>query len=183
MVSFKTVAVGLLGRIGTFRAYLLKTDKRDCKLVRIPVSVEVGPCAPISCMRFPFFEVQALRNNVCVKSEGLHPDAPWWAILFLSHVITASFSKDRPQLIQPGVSIILKNDEIRLSIQSNPSLSPFTTVSSETDVNNWLFRDSCVGAARKVSPNWSLKTMTCHSSHCFSIVWGSGKRTIGDFSS
>ena len=92
---------------------------------------------------------------MCVKSEGLHPDVPWWAILFLSHVITASFSKDRPQLIQPGVSIILKNDEMRLSIQSNPSLSP----------------------------NWSLKTMTCHSSHCFSIVWGSGKRTIGDFSS
>ena len=27
-----------------------------------------------------------------------------------------------------------------------------------------------VAAARKVSPNWSLQTMTCHSSHCFSIV-------------
>ena len=67
MVSFKTVAVGLLGRIGTFRAYLLKTDKRYCKLVRILVSVEVGPCAPISCMRFPFFEVQALRIT-CVLS-------------------------------------------------------------------------------------------------------------------
>ena len=33
---------------------------------------------------------------------------------------------------------------------------------------------SCVGAARKVSPNWSLETMTCHSFHCFSIVWGQG---------
>ena len=31
---------------------------------------------------------------------------------------------------------------------------------------------SSVAAARKVSPNWSLQTMTCHSSHCFSIVWG-----------
>ena len=27
---------------------------------------------------------------------------------------------------------------------------------------------SSVGAARKVSLNWSQKTMTCHSSNCFS---------------
>ena len=31
-----------------------------------------------------------------------------------------------------------------------------------------------VGAARKVSPNWSQETSTCHSSNCFSIVWGQG---------
>ena len=31
-----------------------------------------------------------------------------------------------------------------------------------------------VGAARKVSPNWSQETMACHSSNCFSIVWGQG---------
>ena len=31
-----------------------------------------------------------------------------------------------------------------------------------------------VGAARKASPNWSQETMTCHSSNCFSIVWGQG---------
>ena len=31
---------------------------------------------------------------------------------------------------------------------------------------------SSVGAARKVSPNWLQGTMTCHSSNCFSIVWG-----------
>ena len=37
---------------------------------------------------------------------------------------------------------------------------------------------SSVGAARKVSPNWSQETMTCHSSNCFSIVRGQG-RTIG----
>ena len=29
-----------------------------------------------------------------------------------------------------------------------------------------------VAAARKVSPNWSQQTMTCHSFNCFSIVWG-----------
>ena len=29
-----------------------------------------------------------------------------------------------------------------------------------------------VAATRKVSPNWSQELMTCHSSHCFSIVWG-----------
>ena len=33
---------------------------------------------------------------------------------------------------------------------------------------------SSVGAALKVSPNWSQETMTCHSSNCFSIVWGKG---------
>ena len=29
-----------------------------------------------------------------------------------------------------------------------------------------------VGTARKVSPNWSQETMTCHSSNCCSVVWG-----------
>ena len=32
--------------------------------------------------------------------------------------------------------------------------------------------ESSVGAALKVSPNWSQETMTCHSSNCFSIDWG-----------
>ena len=31
------------------------------------------------------------------------------------------------------------------------------------------FQTSCVRAARKVSPDWSQKTMTCHSFNCFSI--------------
>ena len=38
-------------------------------------------------------------------------------------------------------------------------------------------RESSVGAAQ-VSPNWSLETMTCHSSHCFSIVWGQGNAPL-----
>ena len=33
---------------------------------------------------------------------------------------------------------------------------------------------SCVGAARKVSPDWLQKIITCHSFNCFSIVWGLG---------
>lgn len=33
---------------------------------------------------------------------------------------------------------------------------------------------SSVGATRKVSPNWSQETMTCHSSNCFSIFGGQG---------
>ena len=37
---------------------------------------------------------------------------------------------------------------------------------------------SCVGAACKVSPDWSLKIMTCHSFNCFSFVWGHGLGTI-----
>ena len=36
--------------------------------------------------------------------------------------------------------------------------------------------------ARKVSPDWSQKTMSCHSFNCFSIVWGLGLGTIGDSS-
>ena len=35
-----------------------------------------------------------------------------------------------------------------------------------------------VGAARKVSPNWSHETMKCHSSNCFSIVWGQGNAPL-----
>ena len=35
-----------------------------------------------------------------------------------------------------------------------------------------VLESSSVAADPKVSPNWSLKTMTCHSSHCFSISWG-----------
>ena len=31
---------------------------------------------------------------------------------------------------------------------------------------------SCVGAARKVCPDWLQKIITCHSFNCFSIVWG-----------
>ena len=34
--------------------------------------------------------------------------------------------------------------------------------------------DSCVGAAREVSPDWWQKTMTCHSFNCFSTVRGQG---------
>ena len=37
---------------------------------------------------------------------------------------------------------------------------------------------SRVGAAHKVSRNWSLETMTCHSSNCFSIVWGQGNTLV-----
>ena len=35
-----------------------------------------------------------------------------------------------------------------------------------------------VGAARKVSPNWSQETMTCHSHNCFRIVWGLGNAPL-----
>ena len=36
----------------------------------------------------------------------------------------------------------------------------------QVEVN--AFQTSCVRAARKVSPDWSQKTMTCHSFNCFS---------------
>ena len=39
-------------------------------------------------------------------------------------------------------------------------------------------RVSSVGAACKVSPNWLQETVTCHSSHCFSIVWGQGNTPL-----
>ena len=42
---------------------------------------------------------------------------------------------------------------------------------NETD---FTLSESSVGAAGKVSPDWPQKTMSCHSSNCFSIVWGQG---------
>ena len=35
-----------------------------------------------------------------------------------------------------------------------------------------------VGAACKVSANWSQETMTCDSFNCFSIVWGQGNTPL-----
>ena len=35
-----------------------------------------------------------------------------------------------------------------------------------------------MGAARKVSHNWSQETMKCHSFNCFSIVWGQGNAPL-----
>ena len=56
------------------------------------------------------------------------------------------------------------------------------TIRSSSGLIGWVTwsraHKSSVGAARKVSPNWSQETMTCHSSNCFSIVRGQG-RTIG----
>ena len=43
---------------------------------------------------------------------------------------------------------------------------------------SWRQTMSIVGAACKVSPNWSQETMTCHSSICFSIVWGQGNAPL-----
>ena len=43
---------------------------------------------------------------------------------------------------------------------------------------NFCSFPSSVAAARKVSPNWSQKTMTCHSFYCFSIVWGQGNAPL-----
>ena len=43
---------------------------------------------------------------------------------------------------------------------------------------SWRQKMSSVGAARKVSPNWSQETMTCHSSNCFSIVWRQGNAPL-----
>ena len=35
-----------------------------------------------------------------------------------------------------------------------------------------------VGAACKISPDWSQETMTCHSSNCFSIFWDQGNAAL-----
>ena len=35
-----------------------------------------------------------------------------------------------------------------------------------------------VGAARKVSPNWSQETMTCHSPNCFRTIWDQGNAPL-----
>ena len=58
------------------------------------------------------------------------------------------------------------------------SLSTVSQTSTRVDMrsiaSNLTPQLSCVGAARKVSPDWLQKTMTCHSFNCFSIVWGQG---------
>ena len=73
MVSFKTVTVGLLGRM---RVPRLSPDKRDCKLVRILVGV-VGSFVPISCKRLPFFLRSKPPGITCLlKSEGFTPRRP-----------------------------------------------------------------------------------------------------------
>ena len=52
---------------------------------------------------------------------------------------------------------------------------PLLIVQSYLDtLLHYVWDLSSVGAVRKVSPNWSQETMTCHSSNCFSIVWGHG---------
>ena len=43
-----------------------------------------------------------------------------------------------------------------------------------------IWKENSVGAARKVSPNWSQETMTCHSFNCFSIVWVQGNAPLVD---
>ena len=44
--------------------------------------------------------------------------------------------------------------------------------------NSGGFDKGIVGAAWKVYPNWSQETLTCHSSNCFSIVWGQGNAVL-----
>ena len=51
-------------------------------------------------------------------------------------------------------------------------------VSSLLRYQSSYFFLSCVGAARKVSPDWSQKTMTRHSFNCSSIVWGHGLASL-----
>ena len=56
-------------------------------------------------------------------------------------------------------------------------------VSNVTITTSTILRAGSVGAARKVSPNWSQEIMTCHSSNCFSIVWGQGNAPLVTFPS
>ena len=53
---------------------------------------------------------------------------------------------------------------IRLSRQTSKTSKSTASLSL---AERWT---TTVGAARKVSPDWSQETMTCHSSNCFSIV-------------
>ena len=57
---------------------------------------------------------------------------------------------------------VLKISGWRACLQTNLARSPQILIAGS------------VRAARNVSPNWSQSTNTCHSSNCFSIVWGQG---------
>ena len=67
------------------------------------------------------------------------------------------------------VFILQKKSVNRETVLVQTIFSPAKFFSTVT-----IVQGSCVGAARKVSPDWSQKTMTCHSFNCFSIVWGQG---------
>ena len=56
------------------------------------------------------------------------------------------------------------------SPKSSCSVFLILNVSLQTICN----KKGSVGAARKVSPDWSQETITFHSFNCFSIVWGQG---------
>ena len=47
-------------------------------------------------------------------------------------------------------------------------------MSASLKKNTIVFKICFVGAARKISPNWSQETITCHSFNCFSIIWAQG---------
>ena len=63
-----------------------------------------------------------------------------------------------------------------ITIPSTPQKSNGRSLKEDwvTSRNNVCDSLSCVGAARKVSTDWSQKTITCHSFNCFSTVWGQG---------
>ena len=46
------------------------------------------------------------------------------------------------------------------------------------DTQQLLRVSGSVGAVRKLSPNWSHETMSCHCLNCFSVVWGQGNAPL-----
>ena len=64
--------------------------------------------------------------------------------------------------------------EIRLLPNSLMSRSLPEPIDDADDADD----ESSVGASRKISPNWSQETMTCHSSNCFSIGWDQGNAAL-----
>ena len=69
---------------------------------------------------------------------------------------------------------ITNKKDLHISTQGNKT-SLKAAIPRELPLALYLFLSyfqSRVGAARKITPNWLQKTMTCQNSNCFSIFWG-----------
>ena len=90
--------------------------------------------------------------------------------IWIASVVNQTLSSSKNTLASKYTSMINAHKRIKKKWQCNWELEA-----------HWLR----VGSVGKVSPNWSQETMILYSSNCFSNKYclGSGKRTIGDFSS
>ena len=90
-----------------------------------------------------------------------------------------------------GLIHMLMSKSVNNDVSNNSKLSEAQTTLaltwSDSNLDFWVQQSQAekmnkqmgsIGAAHKVSLYWSQETMTCHSSNCFSIVWGQGNALL-----